>query len=208
MAVFEVKNLKNEKVGTAEIKDEIMSYPVNSALMHEVVVMQLACKRAGTHSTLNRSKMAGGKGAKPWRQKGTGRARSGSKKSPIWRGGATAFGPQPRDYSYSMPKKKVKNALKSALRAKVEAGSFNLIDSLTVDSGKTKDAAAALKNFQADRKVLVVFNEADDKALKAFRNIACVDLLNVNGLNVYDVLNARTILMTQDSIARVEEVLG
>lgn len=207
MATFDVKNVKNETVGTIDLSDEIMSYPVKSSLMHEVVIMQLANRRAGTHSTLNRSKMKGGKGAKPWRQKGTGRARAGSRKSPIWRGGATCFGPQPRDYSYSMPKKKLKNALKSAIRAKTEAGAVHILDALSVENGKTKEAVEILNNFSADRKVLIVFNELDAKAEQAFRNIPYVDLLDVNGLNVYDVINSRTILVCQDAVPRIQEVL-
>jgi large subunit ribosomal protein L4 len=175
--------------------------------MHEVVVMQMAGKRAGTHATLNRAKIEGG-GKKPFKQKGTGRARAGSIKSPLWRGGATIFGPQPRDYSYSMPKKKINNAMKSALRAKQEDGSLVFVDALTVAEGKTKEAVAILKNFSADRKVLVVFKELDEKVARAFRNVPYVDLLNVNGLNVYDIINSRKILVLQDSIARIEEVLG
>lgn len=208
MAVFELKNLKNEKVGEASIKDEIVEYPVKPALMHEVVIMQLAGRRSGTHATLNRSKMAGGNGAKPFRQKGTGRARAGTKKSPLWRGGATIFGPQPRDYSYSMPKKKVKNAVKSALHAKLDDGVVNIIDELKVSEGKTKEAVEILKSFEADRKVLIVFNELDDKAVRAFRNIPYVKLLHVNGLNVYDLINARTIIIAKDAVSRIEEVLG
>lgn len=207
MATFDVKNVKNETIGQVDLSDEIMSYPVKPALMHEVVIMQLASRRAGTHSTLNRARMDGGRGAKPWRQKGTGRARSGSKKSPLWRGGAVAFGPHPRDYEYSMPKKKVKNALKSALRAKTEANAIHIIDAINVANGKTKEAVEILKNFSADRKVLIVYKELDEKVVNAFRNIPYVDLLNVNGLNVYDVINARTILLCQDSIARIQEVL-
>jgi large subunit ribosomal protein L4 len=207
MATFDVKNVMNEKVGQVDLSDEIMSYPVKPALMHEVVIMQLASRRAGTHSTLNRARMDGGRGAKPWRQKGTGRARSGSKKSPLWRGGAIAFGPHPRDYAYTMPKKKVKNALKSAIRAKSEAGTLHIIDAISVANGKTKEAVEILKNFSADRKVLVVYSELDAKSERAFRNLPYVDLLNVNGLNVYDVLNARTILLCKDAIGRIQEVL-
>jgi len=207
MATFDVKNVKNEIVGKIDLSDEILSYPVKSYLMHEVVLMQLANRRAGTHSTLNRARMKGGKGAKPWKQKGTGRARSGSRKSPIWRGGAVAFGPHPRDYSYTMPKKKIKNALKSAIRAKTEIGAIHILDMLSVDNGKTKEAVEILKNFSADRKVLIVYKELEDKAVQAFRNVPYCDLLDVRGLNVYDVINSRTILVCQDAIERIEEVL-
>jgi large subunit ribosomal protein L4 len=207
MASFELVNAKNEKVGTVNLSDSIITYPVKTALMHEVVVMQLAGRRAGTHATLNRAKIEGG-GKKPYKQKGTGRARAGSIKSPLWRGGATIFGPQPRDYSFSMPKKKVKNAMKSALRAKQEDGSLVFVDALNVVEGKTKEAASILKNFSADRKVMIVYKELDEKVERAFRNLPYVYLLNVNGLNVYDVINSRKILVLQDCIERIEEVLG
>ncbi|WP_022850617.1 50S ribosomal protein L4 [Limisalsivibrio acetivorans] len=206
MASFELKNVKNEKVGEVEINDSITSYPVKPELMHEVVTMQLAGRRAGTHATLNRAKITGG-GKKPYRQKGTGRARAGTIKSPLWRGGATIFGPQPRDYSYSMPKKKVKNALKSAINAKQEDGSLVFVDEITVKDGKTKEAVEILKNFDANRKVLVVYKNLDEKVVRAFRNIPYVDLLNVNGLNVYDLINSRKVIVVKDAIDRIEEVL-
>ena len=113
--------MKNSKVGSVDLHDAILDYPVNTVLIHEVVKMQLACRRAGTHATKTKGLVSGG-GRKPWKQKGTGRARAGSSRSPLWRGGGTIFGPQPRDYSYSMPKKKVKNALRSAIHAKYDAG--------------------------------------------------------------------------------------
>ncbi|MGA1861783.1 50S ribosomal protein L4 [Deferribacter thermophilus] len=206
MAVLEVLNQENKKVKEVNVEDSILNYPVKPWLMHEVVVMQLACRRAGTHSTKTRGEVRGG-GRKPWRQKGTGRARVGSIRSPLWVGGGTIFGPKPRDYSYKMPKKKVKNALKSALRAKLEDNSLKIIDSLKVENGKTKEAVAILKNFEADRKVLVVYNALDEKVIRAFRNIPYVKLLNVKGLNVYDLINARTILMLEDCLPRITEVL-
>lgn len=207
MAQFELKNTENKKVGEVEVADVITSYPVKPELIHEVVIMQLANRRAGTHATKNRAKITGG-GKKPFRQKGTGRARAGSTRSPLWRGGAVIFGPQPRDYSYSMPKKKVKNALKSAFNAKVESGSVVFLDDLRVAEGKTKEAAQILKAFNADRKVLFVVNELDQTAWRAFRNIPYVDFLHVNGLNVYDVVNARQIFVMKDCVARMQEVLG
>ncbi|BAI81226.1 50S ribosomal protein L4 [Deferribacter desulfuricans SSM1] len=207
MAVIEVLNQENKKVKEVNLDDSIISYPVKPWLMHEVVVMQLACRRAGTHSTKTRGEVRGG-GRKPWRQKGTGRARAGSIRSPLWVGGGTIFGPKPRDYSYKMPKKKVKNALKSALRAKLEDNALKIIESLNVENGKTKEAVAILKNFGANRKVLVVYNELDEKVIRAFRNIPYVKLLNVKGLNVYDLINARTILMLEDCLPRITEVLA
>lgn len=206
MAVVDLKNLKNEKVGEIELNESIVSYPVKPWLMHEVVVKQLADKRAGTHATKNRAKITGG-GRKPWKQKGTGRARAGSVRSPLWRGGATIFGPQPRDYYVSMPKKKMKNALKSAIRAKYEDNSIEFLDSLVIETGKTKDAAQMLKSFGADRRVLLVFDVLEDSTLRAFRNIPNVKILHMNGLNVYDMINADKIFILQSCVSKIAEVL-
>lgn len=206
MAVVDLKNLKNEKVGEIEVSDSIISYPVKPWLMHEVVVKQLADKRAGTHATKNRAKITGG-GRKPWKQKGTGRARAGSSRSPLWRGGAITFGPQPRDYSISMPKKKMKNALKSAIRAKYEDKSIEFLENLVIETGKTKDASNMLKNFGADRRVLLVFDVLEDSTLRAFRNIENVKILHMNGLNVYDMINADKIFILQSCVSKIAEVL-
>ena len=207
MASFELRNQSNEKIGEVDFTDSVMSYPVKPWLLHEVVVMQLASRRAGTHKTKNRAIISGG-GKKPFRQKGTGRARAGSTRSPLWAGGATAFGPQPRDYSYSMPKKKIKNALKSALKAKIDDEALVVVNELKIENGKTKEAVEILKKFEADRKVLIVYSNEDEKMLRAFRNIPFVKLLNVKGLNVYDVINSRTIILLEESLPRITEVLG
>ncbi|PMP72572.1 MAG: 50S ribosomal protein L4 [Calditerrivibrio nitroreducens] len=206
MALVDVLNTKNEKVGQVEISDNIMTYPVKPWLIHEVVKMQLACRRAGTHATLNRALIEGG-GRKPWKQKGTGRARAGSIRSPLWRGGAIIFGPQPRDYSYSMPKKKVKNALKSAVKAKFDDAAVKILDNLVVESGKTKDAQKLLDTMGLSKRVLIVYNEIDDKTFMAFRNLPKVDFLNVRGLNVYDVINADNIIIVKDALSYIMEVL-
>ena len=207
MASFELRNQSNEKIGEVDFTDSVMSYPVKPWLLHEVVIMQLASRRAGTHMTKNRAIITGG-GKKPFRQKGTGRARAGSTRSPLWAGGATTFGPQPRDYSYSMPKKKVKNALKSALKAKIDDEALVVVNELKVEQGKTKEAVEILKKFEADRKVLIVFANEDEKMIRAFRNIPFVKLLNVKGLNVYDVINSRKIILLEESLPRITEVLG
>ncbi|MGC8769449.1 50S ribosomal protein L4 [Calditerrivibrio sp.] len=206
MALVDVLNTKNEKVGQVEISDNIMTYPVKPWLIHEVVKMQLACRRAGTHATLNRTLIEGG-GRKPWKQKGTGRARAGSIRSPLWRGGAIIFGPQPRDYSYSMPKKKVKNALKSAVKAKFDDAAVKILDNLVVESGKTKDAQKLFDTMGLSKRVLIVYNEIDDKTFMAFRNLPKVDFLNVRGLNVYDVINADNIIIVKDALSYIMEVL-
>ena len=207
MASFELRNQSNEKIGEVDFTDSVMSYPVKPWLLHEVVIMQLASRRAGTHMTKNRAIITGG-GKKPFRQKGTGRARAGSTRSPLWAGGATTFGPQPRDYSYSMPKKKVKNALKSALKAKIDDEALVVDNELKVEQGKTKEAVEILKKFEADRNVLIVFANEDEKMIRAFRNIPFVKLLNVKGLNVYDVINSRKIILLEESLPRITEVLG
>ena len=199
MAKIDVFDVKNSKVGTAELHDDILDYPVNTVLIHEVVKMQLACKRAGTHATKTKGLVSGG-GRKPWKQKGTGRARAGSSRSPLWRGGGTIFGPQPRDYSYSMPKKKVKNALKSAIHAKFDAGCVTVIDNLFVENGKTKEAVEILKAFNADRRVLIVVDAIDEKVARAFSNIPYADILHVDGLNVYDIMNSYKIIFLKNSL--------
>ncbi|ADR19414.1 50S ribosomal protein L4 [Calditerrivibrio nitroreducens] len=206
MALVDVLNTKNEKVGQVEISDNIMTYPVKPWLIHEVVKMQLACRRAGTHATLNRALIEGG-GRKPWKQKGTGRARAGSIRSPLWRGGAVIFGPQPRDYSYSMPKKKVKNALRSAVKAKFDDAAVKIVDNFVVESGKTKDAQKLLDAMGLSKRVLIVYSEIDDKTFMAFRNLPKVDFLNVKGLNVYDVVNADNIIIVKDALSYIMEVL-
>ena len=207
MAKIDVFDVKNSKVGTAELHDDILDYPVNTVLIHEVVKMQLACKRAGTHATKTKGLVSGG-GRKPWKQKGTGRARAGSSRSPLWRGGGTIFGPQPRDYSYSMPKKKVKNALKSAIHAKFDAGCVTVIDNLFVENGKTKEAVEILKAFNADRRVLIVVDAIDEKVARAFSNIPYADILHVDGLNVYDIMNSYKIIFLKNSLPMVEKATG
>ena len=207
MAKIDVFDVKNSKVGTAELHDAILDYPVNTVLIHEVVKMQLACKRAGTHATKTKGLVSGG-GRKPWKQKGTDRARAGSSRSPLWRGGGTIFGPQPRDYSYSMPKKKVKNALKSAIHAKFDAGCVTVIDNLFVENGKTKEAVEILKAFNADRRVLIVVDAIDEKVVRAFSNIPYADILHVDGLNVYDIMNSYKIIFLKNSLPMVEKATG
>ena len=191
MAKIDVFDVKNSKVGTAELHDAILDYPVNTVLIHEVVKMQLACKRAGTHATKTKGLVSGG-GRKPWKQKGTGRA----------------SGPQPRDYSYSMPKKKVKNALKSAIHAKFDAGCVTVIDNLFVENGKTKEAVEILKAFNADRRVLIVVDAIDEKVARAFSNIPYADILHVDGLNVYDIMNSYKIIFLKNSLPMVEKATG
>jgi large subunit ribosomal protein L4 len=206
MVKLDVVNLSNEVVGSVDVQDSVLTAEVKPALIHEVVVMQLACKRAGTHSTKTRAMVRGG-GRKPWKQKGTGRARSGSTRSPIWRGGGVIFGPMPRDYSYTMPRKKVKAALKSILSAKHAEGLISVIDKFDIKEGKTKEAVEALKKLNADRSVLFIVDDVDEKVTRAFRNIPYVDFLHVKGLNVYDVVNARRIFILKSCLEQIEKTL-
>ncbi|MEC9491848.1 50S ribosomal protein L4 [Flexistipes sp.] len=206
MSKLDVINTNADKVDELDISEQLMDYPEKPWLVHEVVKMQLAGRRAGTHATKNRANISGG-GKKPWRQKGTGRARAGSSRSPLWVGGATMFGPQPRSYAYKMPKKKVRSALKSAFSSKLKDGSVKVFDKLATENGKTKEAAEILAKSQAERNVLVLFTEYDEKMIKAFRNIPYVKLLNVQGLNVYDTVHAENILMSQECLQNVMEVL-
>jgi large subunit ribosomal protein L4 len=207
MAKLEVKNLANEVVGSVDVQDDILQAEVKPALIHEVVVMQLACRRAGTHSTKTKGFVSGG-GRKPWKQKGTGHARSGSTRSPLWRGGGTIFGPLPRDYSYSMPKKKVKAALKSILSAKHAENRVCVIDLFDIKEGKTKEAVAAMNKFGVNRGALFIVDDVDEKVIRAFRNIPYVDFLHVDGLNVYDIVNARSIFILKSCLSKIEENLS
>jgi len=207
MVKMDVINTKNEKVSEVDISEKVMDYPEKPWLIHEVVKMQLAKRRAGTHATKNRANISGG-GKKPWRQKGTGRARAGSSRSPLWVGGATIFGPMPRDYSYKMPKKKVKAALKSAFVSKINDESIVVFDKLTTEKGKTKEAAEILKTVSAERNVLVIYDDYDELLIRAFRNIPYVKLLNVQGLNVLDVVHAQKIMLTKRCLEGIMEVLS
>jgi large subunit ribosomal protein L4 len=207
MAKMDIINTKNEKVSEMDISEKVMDYPEKPWLIHEVVKMQLSRRRAGTHATKNRANITGG-GKKPWKQKGTGRARAGSSRSPLWVGGATIFGPTPRDYSYKMPKKKMKAALKSAFVSKVNNGNVIAFDKLTTENGKTKEAVEILNTVNAERNVLVIFEEYDESLIKAFRNIPYVKLLNVQGLNVLDIVHAQRILLTEKCLQTIMEVLS
>ena len=207
MANIDVFDVKNSKVGSVDLHDAILDYPVNTVLIHEVVKMQLACRRAGTHATKTKGLVSGG-GRKPWKQKGTGRARAGSSRSPLWRGGGPIIGPQPTEYCYAMTKKKVKNALRSAIQAKYDAGAVVVLDNLFVENGQTKEAVEILKAFNDDRRVLSVVDAIDEKVARAFSNIPYADILHVNGLNVYDIMNSYKIIFLKNSLPMVEKATG
>ncbi|HEY4485943.1 MAG TPA: 50S ribosomal protein L4, partial [Nitrospiria bacterium] len=174
-------------------------------LIHEAVVMQRAAMRQGTAATKNRAAVRGG-GRKPWRQKGTGRARHGSIRSPIWRGGGVAFGPIPRDYGYAFPRKKYRAALKGVLTAKLKDGEILVIDRLGAMDGKTKQMTGMLKSLGLKGKVLIVTAGADENLPRSARNIQGLKLLPPRGLNVYDLIVARHIVLPQDMLQAIQEV--
>jgi len=200
-----VFNSANEKVGAVDLSDSIFAVPVNEVLLWETVRMQLANRRQGNHAVKNRALVRGG-GRKLWRQKGTGRARVGSRRSPLWKGGGIIFGPSPRDYGYSMPKKKKKAALRAALASKARDGELIVVDSFQLTEIKTKTLAQALEKLQA-RNALIVLAERDDVVEKSARNIPSVKTLRVEGLNVYDVLKYDKLVLLRGAIEKLEERL-
>lgn len=198
-------NMEGTPVGEIYLDDGVFGVEVNEAAIYQVVKMQLANKRQGTQSALTRGEVRGG-GRKPWRQKGTGRARHGSIRSPIWTKGGVVFAPKPRDYSYTVPKKIRKLAMKSALSSKVVNNEMVVLDSLKLSQPKTKEMAKVLKNLKVNRKALVVLPEKDEMVQRALRNIPGVKLAYINTLNVLDILNYDTFIATQDAVRRIEEV--
>jgi len=197
--------MEGTPVGEIYLDDGVFGVEVNEAAIYQVVKMQLANKRQGTQSALTRGEVRGG-GRKPWRQKGTGRARHGSIRSPIWTKGGVVFAPKPRDYSYTVPKKIRKLAMKSALSSKVVNNEMVVLDSLKLSQPKTKEMAKVLKNLKVNRKALVVLPEKDEMVQRALRNIPGVKLAYINTLNVLDILNYDTFIATQDAVRRIEEV--
>lgn len=205
MPKVDVINLKNEKVGQVALADEIFAAAVNKPLLHETVEMQRAAMRQGTASTKTRAEVRGG-GKKPWRQKGTGRARHGSIRSPIWRGGGVTFGPRPRSYGYDMPRAKYRTALRSALSAKLAAGELVVVEGLSAVEPKTKALSAAFKAMGRDRRVLLVVDEPSVGLTRASQNLSFLELISVTGLNVYDLLANRHVIISREVVERVQEV--
>ena len=196
---------KGEVVGDIELKDEIFGLEVNDKLLHAVVVNQLANKRQGTQSTKTISEVRGG-GAKPYRQKGTGRARQGSIRSAQWVGGAVALGPKPRSYSYTMPKKQKRLALKNALSAKVAGNEIIVVDEIKFDQIKTKQVVEVLNNLKVEGTTLIVMSEADQNVIKSAKNIPGVATACINTINVYDILKHQNFIITKGAVEKVEEV--
>ncbi|WP_310600365.1 50S ribosomal protein L4 [Desulfobulbus sp.] len=205
MAVCDVLNTRAEKVGEIELNDLLFGVEVNTGILHEVVCMQRANRRSGNACTKTRGEVSGG-GAKPWRQKGTGRARSGSRTSPLWRGGGTVFGPKPRDYSYTMPKKVKRLALKMAMSARHQEGNLVIVDAFELQQVKTKDFVGIMKNFQFEN-CLIITGDVDEKVSLSARNVVGFKVLPVAGLNVYDILKHSKLMLVQTSLAKIEERL-
>ena len=207
MANVSVFNMKGAEVGTIDLNDAVFGVEVNEHLVHLAVVQQLANNRQGTQKAKTRSEVSGG-GRKPWRQKGTGHARQGSTRAPQWTGGGVVFAPVPRDYTVKMNKKEKKAALKSALTSKVQDSKFIVLDELSFDEIKTKNFVEVLNNLKVDKKAIVVMPEIDEKVIMSSRNIPTVQTTLVNTLNVYDVMNGGTVIVTKDAVAKIEEVLA
>jgi large subunit ribosomal protein L4 len=200
-------DMSGAQIGDLEISDAVFGIEPNEAVLYQFVRMQLANKRAGTASTKTRSEVSGG-GRKPWRQKGTGRARAGSNRSPVWKGGGIVFGPRPRDYSMKMPRKVRRLAMKSALSSKVQDNNLIVVDSLNFEEPKTRLMAATLEALNVGKKTLVVTADGNQNVVKSARNIPGVKPLRVDFMNVYDLLNYDTLLITRDAVAKVEEVFA
>lgn len=204
MSKVNLFNINAEKIGEIELSDSVFGIEVNPEVMHQAVKMQLANKRQGTQSALTRSEVRGG-GKKPWRQKGTGRARQGSIRAPQWTHGGVVFAPKPRDYSFAMPKKVKRLALKSALSAKAQSKEIIVLDELTMEAPKTKVMVEMLSKFDS-KKTLIVVKESNETIYKSIRNIVGAHVLPVNNINVYDILKYDNMIITKDAVEKVEEV--
>ena len=197
-------NIEAKQVGEIQLNDNIFAAEVNADAMHQVVVALLANKRQGTQSAKTRAEVRGG-GIKPWRQKGTGRARQGSIRAPQWIKGGVVFAPKPRDYRMSIPKSMRRVAMLSALTSKVQNDEMIILDSLTLEAPKTKEIVKMLNAFNA-KKTLIVTAEANETVYKSARNIEGVAVLPVNNINVYDLLKYSKVIMTKDAVSKIEEV--
>ena len=205
MPTVSVFDMTGKEVGTMELSENVFGIEPNVPVMHAAVVNYLANQRQGTQSTLTRTEVSGG-GKKPWRQKGTGHARSGSSRSPIWRTGGVVFAPTPRSYGFKMPRKQRRIALASALTSKMRENQLVVLDNLQLAAPKTKDIISLLGKFDASN-ALLVFAGDQDNVVKSARNLVGVEAVNVAGVNTYNVLQHRRLIITKDAVARLEEVL-
>ncbi len=207
MASIEVKNTSGKKVSDTELSASVFGIEPNMHAMHEVVRAQRAARRAGTHSTLTRGQVRGG-GKKPWRQKGTGRARQGTIRAPQWAGGGTVFGPHPRSYAFKVPSKVVKLAMRSALSAKVADGELVVVDAFSFEKPCTKEAAAILKSLDLNGRITLVIADDDINTYLSFRNIPAVRVLAASEANTYDFIDNKALVFTSAALSRIEEVLA
>ncbi len=207
MPQLDVTDLNNKQVGSVDLADSVFAAEVSEALLYQSVRHYLACRRAGTHKTKGRGEVRGS-GRKPWKQKGTGRARIGSVRSPIWRKGGIVHGPQPRDYSYKFPKKMQLGALRSALTAKLNDGAIKVVQDFTLSDHRTSEFASVLKKLEAGSKVLLVNNGENRNLELSSRNIPGVRLVASHEVHPYDLLNAKTIIFTKATAEKCSEVLS
>ncbi len=205
MPNVQVVDMQGKKVSSVDLADSIFGIEPNAAVMHQMVVCYLANQRQGTQSALTRSEVSGG-GRKPWRQKGTGRARQGSTRAPQWYHGGVVFAPKPRDYRLSVNKKVKRLAMKSAFSSKAQAEEIIVIDAIALDEIKTAKIAEMLSAVGSEKKALIVLPEIDEKVIKSARNIPGVKTAQVNELNVYDILNADKLIIAKDALTKIEEV--
>ena len=203
----DVVNNENKKVGSFDVSDEIFGGRVKVDLIHESVVRANAAERRGTHATKNRA-LVSGSGKKPWRQKGTGRARVGETRNPLWRKGGTVFGPQPRSYEYQLPKKVEKGALRAALSAKLQSGDVIIVEALSADAIKTKAVASLLKTLGVNGKALIVDVQPEEKFALSARNVAGVRMLPSNRITARDVMDTRKVVVTAAALVKLHEVLS
>ncbi len=204
MSNVSVYNMKGEEVGTMELDDSVFGVEVNEHLVHEAVVNHLAARRQGTQKAKTRSEVSGG-GRKPWRQKGTGRARQGSIRAPQFKGGGMVFAPVPRDYSFKMNRKEKRAALKSALTSRVQENRLIVLDELKLDQIRTKDMKAVLEALKLD-KALIIMDQNDEKVFLSARNLPDVKTALINTINVYDILKYNTVVATKAAVEAIEEV--
>ena len=203
----DVVNNENQKVGSFDVSDDVFGGRVKVDLIHESVIRANAAERRGTHATKNRA-LVSGSGRKPWRQKGTGRARVGEARNPLWRKGGTVFGPQPRSYDYQLPKKVEKGALRAALASKLQSGDVIVVDALSASEIKTQAAVGLLKTLGVNGKTLIVDVQPDEKFALSVRNIAGVRMLPSNRVTARDVMDTRKVVLTQAALEKLQDVLS
>ncbi|HAU31847.1 MAG: 50S ribosomal protein L4 [Desulfotomaculum sp. 46_296] len=199
-------NVNGDLLGKLKLNDQVFGAPVNNTAVHDSVIRYLAGSRRGTSDTKTRGEVQGG-GRKPWRQKGTGRARHGSIRSPIWRGGGIVFGPHPRDYSYTLPRKVRRLAFKSVLSSKIMEDKFIVLEELKLEKPRTKDIIDILDNLKTSGGVLLITMLKDENIYKSARNISDVKTVTIDGLNIYDLLVYETLVVTKEALAGIEEAL-